>query len=421
MNKQQSFTLIELLVVIAIVGILAAIIVVSMGGAQDSARDAIRKTDVNQISKAVMIYRTNNPEVALPEETCTIGVDCSAMAIAVLGNASALTDPSSAKHYTFSSDGNDFIITSKLSDSTDYCFRSSTGQYTTNNCTSYASGPACPTGWIEMPGTSNCVMKYEAKIQGNDDGNQTYDSSFVAESRASGTPWVNINQQQANDECSAIGAHLMTNAEWVAIARNIESNSSPNTVSGAFYLGNTDAVQPVLEASTNDNDGYYGTGDSASSNPFRFSLVESAHAIAATCADSRDPVMQKRTFTLTNGAVIWDFSGNVSEWNSDTIEQADKPEGPSQWGMDFTAITNWKSLNSANFLPTNTSLSTYPNRIGGLYNGMDTTETIGYIRSGSIYGCESDAGIYYLRFDIPSTQNGILGSDLGFRCVKPKS
>ncbi|OQB09418.1 MAG: hypothetical protein BWY21_00787 [Parcubacteria group bacterium ADurb.Bin216] len=39
----QAFTLIELLVVIAIIGILAGIIVVSMGSAQGSADDARRK------------------------------------------------------------------------------------------------------------------------------------------------------------------------------------------------------------------------------------------------------------------------------------------------------------------------------------------------------------------------------------------
>lgn len=58
--KTSGFTLIELLVVIAILAILAAIALTSYTSAQKSARDAQRKSDLNQYRIALENYASNN-------------------------------------------------------------------------------------------------------------------------------------------------------------------------------------------------------------------------------------------------------------------------------------------------------------------------------------------------------------------------
>jgi prepilin-type N-terminal cleavage/methylation domain-containing protein len=148
--NNKAFTLIELLVVIAIIGILAGIIIVSMGNASDSANDARRKADINQISKALAIYRTNHPDVSFPVESCSIGSSCSTPEI--FGEAISLRDPDGS-YYTYdSADGNDFTVSSELSDGDNYYFESSTGRFVSSDI------PVVPVAISGTCGTDNDIV-----------------------------------------------------------------------------------------------------------------------------------------------------------------------------------------------------------------------------------------------------------------------
>lgn len=61
-NKKKGFTLIELLIVISIIGILTIISVASFKNAQIKARDAQRKSDLDAVSKSLMMYFNDKGE-----------------------------------------------------------------------------------------------------------------------------------------------------------------------------------------------------------------------------------------------------------------------------------------------------------------------------------------------------------------------
>lgn len=285
----------------------------------------------------------------------------------------------------------------------------------------------CPTGFIVVPGSQTygtsdfCVMKYEAKADDNGDGigdtNQTtglntwpantYPISATRKlvSTAAGYPVVNISQTTAITAASSTdfvrgcssGCHLMTEAERMTIAQNVLSvaeNWSTGVVgSGYINSGHNDGTPGnALAADTNDLNGYLGTGQSS-------------------------PSGQKRTLTLTNGEVIWDFAGNV--WEITTGQMT----GGLPNGMATFNAYEWPAVSGGTFLvnpyPSGTGLSgsgswNSTNGIGQIYGLTSEVAQRCYFTGGS-WGSTSFAGVLFLYLgNAPSATS----TSAGFRVTR---
>lgn len=85
MNLKKGFTLIELLVVIAIIGILAALIIVSLSGARAKAQDTQRKNNARNLDTALaQFYLDKNPNAYVTQATA-VGIT-----VATLGGSTGL-------------------------------------------------------------------------------------------------------------------------------------------------------------------------------------------------------------------------------------------------------------------------------------------------------------------------------------------
>ncbi|HMN11527.1 MAG TPA: hypothetical protein PKD55_04300 [Bellilinea sp.] len=278
---------------------------------------------------------------------------------------------------------------------------------------------ACPTGYIHIPGDplygtkDFCVMKYEAKVDDDGDGlgdttcqEGTYQTrpnnqagcdvgagGRTLVSSAQGYPLARINQTTSAAACEALGTgyHLITNNEWMTIARNIEkraSNWSTGAVgSGHLYRGHTDNNPANALEAGSDSDGYTGTGNTS-------------------------PSEQRRTHTLSNGEVIWDLSGNVWEWTNNTITETNQPDSAaSSWAWSqFSDLTSYGTLSYDQLAPSNPAW-TSSQSVGRIYHCSNcSSTTLRGSRRGGGWNNSSDAGVFtlYLNYS-PSGTNSLLG------------
>lgn len=382
MNKKaHGFTIVELLIVIVIIAILAAISIVAYRGIQDRARTSSLQSTLAQMAKKIESQRVLN-DGNYPSTLADAG----------------LTLPTDGS-YTYSGSNAGYCLGGTISNIS-YRVRSTDKTPSEGTCSGIlADGSSCPAGFIVVPGSGTfgtsdfCVMKYQAKNIGG-----------TATSQASGTPWVSITQTSAitASQAACSGCHLMTEPEWMTIAENVlsvASNWSGGSVgSGFIYSGHNDSNPSTpLAASTDDSDGYYGTGNSVGAG-----------------------TNQRRTLTLTNGEVIWDIAGNVHEWTNATMGGSQQPglSGESsytqkQWN---NASVQWNAFPSSSRPSAIAGANSYTasQGIGYLYSNYGETGTRAFIRGGG-YANGNNAGVLELQLNQAPSNTA---TSIGFRVVK---
>jgi hypothetical protein len=327
----------------------------------------------------------------------------------------------------------------------------------------YISVPAAPSIGITKP---FCLMKYEARQSLLPSGSCTTPPCAVSEPE--GTPWVMLDNATAQRSCAALGGHLITDREWIAVARNIAQtpiNDISNLPGIQLATGHSRPQPNAAISSTKQSDpilqgcdlskGLYdpqnsfhpdhcelrGSGTRQAPN---FGYINTTGAWSNSYQSGASDSSQLRTHVLSNGEIIWDFAGNVWEWTDlklteprtgkgerhtyDTAgitgDQLPRPYRPWAWTrdgwLDYFTITDFRGLDYLNPVPAAGRTFGF----GGLYlnpglawgKGTEgNTSQVHMSIRGGYWEDRRGAGIFSLALtDGPSN----FASDIGFRCVQ---
>ncbi|MCX6106552.1 MAG: hypothetical protein NTY08_12050 [Proteobacteria bacterium] len=219
--------------------------------------------------------------------------------------------------------------------------------------TTAAVSSSCRTGYTMVPADPNsvfsfkpfCVMKYAASQD---------PTTKTATAVAANVPWASLTWYEAKDQCQRVGAHLVTEGEWMTIARNIEATAI-NDIDSATGLqlatGHSDngpanslaaAADPSLASCTLTVPLSDATNSSCAlrteAGPYSGTGQSWATAYAAGAANKS----QMRTFVLSNGNIVWDMAGNVWQWTDMQCGTTAWPNSAAWWDWNNASLTSAK-------------------------------------------------------------------------------
>ena len=144
-------------------------------------------------------------------------------------------------------------------------------------------------------------------------------------------PWDNLTREEAISASKRNGDRydLIDTIAWTGVARLIasvpENWSTQKIYEGHLNIGHASPVPPqTLEASSNDDD--------------------SCYQLSEKCSLSQWKPM-RRVHILPNQEIIWDFSGNVSEFMNDKFISKTRIES------SYISMMNFKNPGVARFAP----------------------------------------------------------------------
>jgi hypothetical protein len=316
----------------------------------------------------------------------------------------------------------------------------------------------CPAGYVLVPGNSLyktkdfCVMKYDAKcanasnptlgIEPAPGDNCSQEGTYknngkgcacnaknnrLVVSTASGFPITFIAMSDDTGDnakvyCNNASGHLITNDEWMTIARNVEQvpenwcdKNGTNCgfapgAKGKILANGYNAGKEALVAGP-DNEPCFGTtGTNA-------------------CGEKNS---QKRTLELNNGVIIWDFAGNVWQWVDAQVARKDEPKSKSNGVLDTgwtrsdfapgslsSVITDNGSLGYDAMRPSDPTWNAN-NGVGRIYHysaAEDNNVSLYALIRGGNWRHYSDDGAFTIHLSPPADTENI--DDVGFRCVVP--
>ena len=214
--------------------------------------------------------------------------------------------------------------------------------------------------------------------------------------QASSRPWVNISQNSAKAICDALGENysLITNAQYMSIAREIETNSA-NWSSQQVHSGELNR----------------GHSDNNPTNSLAISDLNNPCSDTNEICSFSDWNSQRRTHKLSSGEYIWDFAGNVYTW-VDWYIGTDRPSQGTTSFIEFNATSATSSMSNEAYKPSNIQLGSAAG-IGKYYPGIANGD--GAAIRGGRWANGINAGIFNLAFsNEPDTD---ISASKGFRCT----